>query len=157
MRQIKFKGKCQRGYDYSNGDGWVYGSLLQKNNSVAIVRTDDIDLSPQNDDGYSQINDFGYIPIVESTVSQFTGLADKNGKEIYEGDIVKVHIERADFVTVVTWGKNSRGWKLKCDRTNIDRWGTIKYYSLPSSDRIEIIGNIHDNPEDINYISKRIE
>ena len=83
-------------------------------------------------------------------ILQFTGLVDRNGKEIYENDIVKVHIENADFITVVTWGKNSRGWKLKCDRTKIDRWGTIKYYSLPSSDRIEIIDNIFDNPELLN-------
>lgn len=51
MRDILYRGKCQNGYDYSNGDGWVYGSLLQKDESAAIVRTKDIDFAPKTDDG----------------------------------------------------------------------------------------------------------
>ncbi|WP_026627334.1 hypothetical protein [Dysgonomonas capnocytophagoides] len=61
MRQIKFRGKCQRGYDYSDGDGWIYGSLLQKDKVYAIVKTEDIDLSPNTDDGYSFVEDFERI------------------------------------------------------------------------------------------------
>lgn len=127
MREIKFRG--QRIRPEGVIEAWACGSLIQRIDATEIH------------DGIFTWN------VQPETVGQFTGLTDKNRKEIYEGDIVKVHIERADFVTVVTWGKNSRGWKLKCDRRNINRWGSIKYYSLPSSERIEIIGNIHDNPE----------
>lgn len=132
-REIKFRGKRK------DKNLWIYGYYSE------------IEFCDGNGRG-SYIKMDGYTPIevITETVGQFTGLTDKNGKEIYEGDIVKVNIERADFVTLVTWGRNSKGWKLKCDRTNIDKWGTIKYYSLPASDRIEIIGNIHDKPDLLN-------
>ena len=52
-----------------------------------------------------------------------------------------------NFITTVLWGDKSHGWSLKCDRTNREKWGTVKYYSLPNSTKIEIIGNIHENPE----------
>lgn len=131
MREILFRGKRK-----DNGE-WIEGSLLlnkipnSKGNKeyIATSETDRVVL----------------ITVDPSTVGQYTGIKDKNGKKIFEEDIVKVRIERADFITCVTWGKNSRGWKLKCDRTNIDSFGTIKYYSLPSPDRIEVLGNIHDN------------
>ena len=55
MREILFRGKCEDGYDYSNGDGWVYGSLLQDEKVAAIVRTEDIELCFGSDDGVTLI------------------------------------------------------------------------------------------------------
>lgn len=124
-RIIKFRGKDIEGV-------WRYGSLLI--DEASIIGTQYLIVE----------NGIQYIAIPE-TVGQFTGLTDKNGKEIYEGDIVKARIERAEFITVVTWGKKSGGWSLKCDRT-AEKWGTIKYYKLTGG-VIEIISNIHDNPE----------
>lgn len=136
MRDIRFRGKCKRGYDYSEGDGWVYGSLLVKNGEYGIVRAQDIDMSPKTDDGFSEIDDFGFIPVIPETVGQFTGLYAK-GKEIYEGDIIQ-------------------GGKLQCNGNfTIDNSaGAIVHFSegifkcggisLCSVNRTgEIIGNIH--------------
>ena len=82
-----------------------------------------------------------YVVYTES-VGQFTGLIDKNGTKIFEGDIVKAEIERMEFTTTVVWGEKSKGWSLKCDRRKRERWGEIKYYSLPFSHKIEVIGNV---------------
>lgn len=151
MRQIKFRGKCQRGYDYSDGDGWIYGSLLQKDKVCAIVKTEDIDLSPKTDDGYSFVEDFGCVPVIPETIGQFTGLTDRNGKEIYEGDIVKVvdsdnEVDPLDSDTgigEVIFLVESGLWYISSTIHN-------GLFDINDSYYIEIIGNIHDNPELLN-------
>ena len=67
-------------------------------------------------------------------VEQYTGLKDKNGKEIYDGDIVK-----CGFVYEVAWLEKDGGWF--CFRDN-DTVYTPLYHL-----KCEVIGNIHENPE----------
>ena len=113
MREILFRSKRT-----DNGE-WVYGDLMHKHYNFDTKATKVI---------HNNIMNYKVIP---ETVGQYTGLTDKNGKKIFEGDIVAMGTGRAYEV------KYNNG-SFYMDGTAI----LIKYV-----DRFEVIGNIHDNPE----------
>ena len=125
-RVIKFRGKR-----IDNGE-WVYGDIeLPRNREAAIIHC-------YLDDG----NYNRQYEVQKESVGQFTGCLDKNGTKIYEGDIVRVDISRFDrriknhryTNTEVVWCQD--GFLLH----NVDI--AVHYRS-----RVEVIGNIYDNPE----------
>lgn len=72
----------------------------------------------------------------ESTICQCTGLRDKNGKLIWENDIVRCKVGTAEII----WDKS--GWRIKWLRRK-----DLYYWAAEDIQSMEIIGNIFDNPE----------
>lgn len=135
MRTIKFRGKHLCGQ-------WYYGNL--------IIRETDSPV-PETPCSYKcvligDVEDGSEEEVEENTVGQFTGLTDKNGKEIYEGDFVKT---KGGLGGVVLW--NSRGYFYIKDDNYFDDeepdLSPLGSLLCCKRKRLEIIGNIHDNPE----------
>lgn len=131
MRTIKFRGKRL------DGSGWVYGDLIHENNGKVAIKTN-LDTWGKNDD---TIEPFGeYVLVKPYTVGQYTGMKDRNGKEIYEGDIIggsngSINGYEWPFVLQIEWDEEA------C-RFNTPKWRDMDYTHY-----YNVIGNIHDNPE----------
>lgn len=135
-RQIKFRGKRA-----DNGE-WVYGDL-EYNRAKGIARIHSYD-----EDG----NYIGQNVVDESTVGQFTGLKDCNGREIYEGDILDT--KTSDYVPngysfICKWIDSGfaliyqgRTYGVK-ERNN---WMNKYPLCKKNVEDLVIMGNIHDNP-----------
>lgn len=123
MRTIKFRGKRV------NDGEWVYGDLFRMNGFPYIYP----DPAPN---GW---NDYEVIP---DTVGQFTGLLDKNGNDIYEGDIVANDFGNNNIVNMTVEWCTDGYWALH----EIDGDDTM-HFVADYLKEIELIGNIHDNPE----------
>lgn len=127
QREIKF-----RGMELDRSNGWVIGSLVSAKTPF-IVKPDETDR----------------ITFVDfATVGQFTGLLDKNGKEIYEGDAFHC-IYRSDGHTdhwcYVAWNEEQTRFGLRwvgarCRQDQV-------FQTLRDVMRYAMIGNIYENPE----------
>jgi uncharacterized phage protein (TIGR01671 family) len=133
MREILFKGKR-----VDNGK-WVYGYLFRSIKST---------VKSVNLGYYIQVIDenLSYISyeVDPETVSQFTGLKDKNGINIFENDIIK-HINRNEIYTCV-WVEDYACFAFIEDI----EFGEGYYFQKVDEERLSIIGNVHDNPDKIN-------
>ena len=133
MREILFRGKRT-----DNGK-WECGDLLSPNEFNAIPHIVYIDY-------LNEYGDIGEIstPVIPETVGQFTGLVDKNGKRIFEGDIVHCvsKLDSADMVVIFECGQ----FRMVISEKYHEYQTNTGYYDINCFEK-EVIGNIHDNPE----------
>lgn len=129
-REIKFRGK--------DGCGtWFFGDLHQWDNGEVYIG---VHSSTWSDDGLSSQSYPTFNEIDPNTVGQFTGLYDKNGKEIYEGDIVKE--KEFGIVGYIAFHKQSACFRIVFSKSDI----ALGNRGI-SGTFLEVIGNVTDNPE----------
>ena len=121
MREILFRGKR-----VDNGE-WIKGFYAENGHGSSNIQP--------------KCKFFGYL-VKPETVGQYTGLLDKNGNKIFEGDILESDSERF----VVDWDDEFSGFYL----TNVNpRYQGVAMFANVADDGY-IIGNVHDNPEMLN-------
>jgi uncharacterized phage protein (TIGR01671 family) len=149
VREIKFRGKRV------DTGGWIYGSLSIQHDEcgskvflITEIRNDCRNLTISGYGNYSPYGNFGkYLYVDGNTIGQFTGLTDKNGKEIYEGDIV--YSSETNYATGEDIGRGQIVYDDGFVGFVIWIYGNT-YLQSPNGDYIEVIGNIHDNLELLN-------
>ena len=116
MREILFRGKRE-----DNGEFIISDSIMQ--------------IERQNPRLWAKFD--CWVKVIQETVGQFTGLCDKNGKKIFEGDILLKGFEKV----LVKWNANQCRWGIYSN--NYEICG----FNESTQGYFEVIGNIYDNLE----------
>ena len=140
-REIKFRGKT------INGNEWIYGPTISQGT-----------IKRKANKWFMEVAENKWKGLQPNTLGQYTGLKDKNGKEIYEGDILRgneypFNCDGVDnYFAEIVWADNVCGfYRLTHKKPNSTVRGIShgNWEQLDEDDikSFEVIGNIHDNPE----------
>lgn len=135
MREILFRGKVA-----DEPDEWVQGYLRDADTIFQQTRHEK-----------SKCCDYGFFSVKPETVGQYTGICDKKGKKIFEGDIVRVLTEpqntnyaKINDCGVIEYKEETTEYVISFCHIRFDDEDFLGNFR---NGMCEVIGNIHDNPE----------
>jgi uncharacterized phage protein (TIGR01671 family) len=134
MRDILFKGK------ETNKDKWAYGVPIK---ATSIDESEMLMIENVFECEEYVCRGCNFTPVIPESISEFTGLTDKNGKKIFEEDIVKIYLYEP---------KGLANYEIGCIKYDDTKARFVfcteeGKYGIDNSNVFEVIGNIHDNPE----------
>ena len=137
MRQIKFRAKDTFKSEFFP-QRWLYGTPVQDGDDVWMC-------VKKEDKGIVSVK------VDPSTLGQFTGITDRSGREVYEGDIISwisaMGRSARRIQGVVVWDQNTMSWSIARDIAITRSYTQHEVSRLAGKSPVEVIGNIHDNPE----------
>ena len=147
-REIKFRGKSYDGI-------WMFGYLMPAPRPQIHPNCKHIISAALHT---IKSVDRGLYEVDEDTVGQYTGLKDKNGVEIYEGDILRTEglkdidgrLVQSIDISEVVWCEDSCGFSAVEQKAIIagkEKQQMGIFYMMPDLEECEVVGNIYDNPE----------
>ena len=110
---------------------------------------DYIDLSEPLENSISKLNEYGdyfydnYLKDNPQFIQQFTGLVDKTGKEIYEGDVI-AYSDYSDAYYLIEWNDSSAGWFPRLLKSIGMTYGTVWKSEIAKN---RVVGNVFETPE----------
>ena len=145
MREILFRGKILEEDDVSQNGNWVYGYLVYAKSDFDDETQRVADIIPHDTDRVYKGEYNVVFPCDIKTIGQYTGLTDKNGNKVFEGDIVKAEINGGAYdkfvfpLGVVAFENGVFGTKDAKNFTPLSSYAPRVSF--------EVVGNVHDNPE----------
>lgn len=134
MREINFRGKR-----LDNGE-WVIGNLFISQMSGCFILLSKIDIKKHRDGGRTMGDKLEQYDVIPETVGQYTGLKDKNGVEIFEGDIL---LFKDDMHGHIIYNSALCAFLVVNEYKRGDSYKLGGFSSL----WIEIVGIVHDNSD----------
>lgn len=143
-RKRIYRGKPTQDYDIISQiwksyykDGFIYGSLLEKDNKIYICVAIQCKLNCYVNNAYVSL-----IEVIPETVGQYTGLNDKNGNKIFEGDTLKfINSDNETSYYDVVYSETDCRWIIRQNgiyEDVLDKF--VERY-------MTVVGNIYDNPK----------
>lgn len=146
MREILFRGQTRRyGEKLLNVAGdkmssnWVYGGICKGDGDHSII---------YGSNAYPDLRICDKYAVYTDTIGQYTGIIDKNGKKLFEGDIVRFCTEEnIEVLSIVHYDLDSLSFIFESEYSTYCFDFDLHHYL----DEFEIIGNIYDNPDLIHW------
>lgn len=150
MKEILFRGQTRRyGERLLNVAGdkmpsnWVYGGICKGDGDHSII---------YGSNAYPDLRICDKYAVYTDTIGQYTGIIDKNGKKLFEGDIVRfINEDEIGVVSIVHYDVDLLSFTFESEFSFYTLSDVLHLYDYGEGEKFEIIGNIYDNPDLIHW------